>query len=194
MLNKCLCIALVGCLCLTFCGCGAASVPETEPPTTQTETTEPSITVEEYKQLISDACDSLYETAIIINNVLTFEDTYWKTSSNIDGSSPSEEKLVEAGMSLLATKSDNEYSQQWLEDAFASDSQRYREIIATDIPEGAEAEKIYDVYEEFFDAYLGLYNLAFAPGGSRSSFESKANEYIGTIKSANTKLEVLVSE
>lgn len=188
--KKSICIALLFCLCMTFCACGTAT--ETEPPTTQTETNVPEITLEEYKELISVACNSLYENAIVINNVITFEDSYWKIISNVSGSNPDENNLVEHGMDILEKKSDNKYSRQWLEDAFENDSTKYKEIIATDVPEGAE--KIYETYETYFDAYLGLYNLAFAPGGSRSAFDSKANEYINTITNANTKIELLLSD
>lgn len=192
MLNRILCALLAFCLCLSLVGCGASSKPETEPPTTQTETTEPSMTMEEYSELVSGAWKSLYENAVAINNVMIFEHTYWKTYKKIGGTTVDEESMVDHAIETFAKKSEKDYTRQWFEDAFAADSQKYKEIIATKVPEGAE--KIAEEYENFFDAYLGLYRLTFEPGSSFSSFESQGNEFLGAIQNANAKLEVLLSD
>lgn len=68
----------------------------------------------------------------------------------------------------------------------------YADIISTDI-EGSEAEAIDEVFNEYFDAYLSLYNLSTSPSGKLQDFIDSYEAYTTTIENCQSKLEVLLS-
>lgn len=180
--------ALILCLCLALAGCGgAAPVETTEVPTT--ETTQPPISIEEYSQMVSESANKIEKAALGVGNLALYQVKFLTNMSKISGNTNVPDDLLEKSLAWIEKNSD--YSKDSMDADFKENSADYKEIMMVKVPE--EAAKIEELYDTYFTAYLNLYNLAMHPS-SVNALATDGNEYIKTISTVKSQLDILLSE
>lgn len=180
--------ALILCLCLVLAGCGGAvAVETTEAPTT--ETTQPPISIEEYSQMVSDSSAKIEKAALGVCNLALYQIKFLINLSKISGNTNVPDDLLEKSLAWIEKNSD--YTKESMDADFKGNSTDYKAIMMVKVPE--EAAKIEELYDAYFTAYLNLYDLAMHPS-SADSLATNGNEYIKTLSTVKTQLDVLVSE
>lgn len=184
-------LALALIISLVLCACGDTSPSEppasTAPP--QATETDPPFDIDAYKVLISDCAETMSRNSTLLSIVALYEQGYWESLEQLNGTVTAE-KLTSAGYDYLAENTD--YSKDDISAWHGSIMKAYKEIVSTDI-DGAKAESIAEVFNEYIDAYLSLYNLATSPSGKLSEFEELYRSYTGAIDNCKAKLDALLS-
>lgn len=167
----------------------AAADPTTEP--TTVPTTEP-FDMDGYKNLVSDCITEIYDSTIILSNIISFECKYLKTYKNIAGASGKidVEKVVETGIKGLEEYSD--YTEEYVKEQYDKISAMYKEIVLSEA-DNTEASEIKTTFKEMHEAYVAMYNLAFSPGTDMTALAYSHDEYAGVIKNRKATLEILLS-
>lgn len=182
-------IVLVLCLCMVLYGCGLAPKETIAETTIEPETTESFMPTKEYLPLVSSCVESIYRNSAIIASVIRYQNTFWSSLEKLNGTVTSE-KLIDSASKWLGEESNGEYSFEILADAHQSISDQYKDIIFANVDSPiAEVEESFGI---MFDSYLGLYNMATNPSGSRQDFVNKADSYINNISEAKNKLDILL--
>lgn len=180
--------ALILCLCMVLSGCGGAAPAETtEAPTT--ETTQPPISIEEYSQMVSDSAAKIEKAALGVGNLALYQVKFLTNLSKISGNTNVPDDLLEKSLAWIEKNSD--YTKDSMDADFKENSADYKAIMMIKAPE--EAAKIEELYDTYFTAYLNLYNLAMHPS-SADALATDGNEYIKTISTVKSQLDVLLSE
>lgn len=188
-MKKIIALALSIIMLLSMTACGAEP-KETQPTeTAATETTAAPFDIDDYKAVVSTCVESLYSSSVILKNVVTYEQNYWKSLEQLSGNVTSE-KLLSAAIEWLSENS--EHDLQTIQNSYDSNATMYKEIIGYDI-QGVEAEEIWEAFSEYYDAYIALYNLAMTPNGNIDSFTESCNELIDQIVNSQSKMDILLS-
>lgn len=191
MSKKVISVILCFFLILTFAACGQTPIVETELETTvptTTAPTEPPFDIDEYKRDIKNCCSEMKSSTIFLSGMAEYENNLWKSLVQFSGTVTSE-KLFSSTCEWLETEG---WSKSVVEAQYSKISKSYKEIITTEI-DGAESEEIKAVFNEYFDAYIKLYNLVFSPSGTREEFVNNCNDYISIIETSQSKLDILLS-
>ena len=170
---------------LSFTACGSSTETTTE------VTTEP-FDVEEYKTLVSDCIVKIYDSTVVVSNIINFECKYIKTFQKVAGASkqPSMESVVETGIKGLEEYSD--YTEESVKEQYNNITEIYNSIVLSG--EGhAEAAEIQTVFSEMYAAYDGFYNLAFSPELDLGALATKHDEHTKIIVNCKGTLENLLS-
>lgn len=172
-------------LILSLVACGSKPEPTTTP------TTEP-FDVEEYKTLVSDCITEIYDSTVVVSNIINFECKYLQTFKKVAGASakPSIEKVVETGIMGLEEYSD--YTEESVKEQYSNITAMYNSIILFGA-DHAEVNEIQTVFTEMYEAYNGFYNLAFTPELDLGALATSHDEHTKIIVSCNGTLENLLS-
>lgn len=176
-------------LVLSLVACGSNTEATTEP--TTVPTTEP-FDVDGYKNLVSECVTEIYDSSVLLSNVVTFEYKYIKAYKNIAGSSatPDAEKVVSTGIQGLEENS--EYTEEFLKSQYDDISAMYKDIVLCDA-DNPEINEIKTAFKEMHEAYVSLYNLAFSPDLDMSILASNHDEYTSTVKNCKATLDIFLS-
>lgn len=180
-------ILLLLCVCLLLAGCGAAKKAETAP---ETETTEAPLSMEEYTQLITESSAKIESDALGVGNLALYEVKYLSTLSKISGKTDIPEDTIDKALEWIEKNSD--YTKESMEKAYKDNSADYKEIALAKVPEGAD--KVWELYDTYFTAYMNLHNLAMAPSGGVTTFAANGNDYIQTMTTTKPQLDILLSD
>lgn len=181
-------IAIDAALCLSTC----TSAPmETTPVADALETTAPTVEFdfEEYKAKVLECLPELNDGCIALSNVCQYENNYWKSLERVGGHFDTD-KAVSAAFEWLESKSD--YSVDYIDAQYKSIGAMYKEVIAVNTF-GSEAEEIGGTFSDYYDAYIGLYNLAMSPSGDRGTFVDSYNNLTSIIRKCQSKLDILLT-
>ena len=188
-MKKIIALFLALLLVVSLAACGSNTEATTEP--TTAPTTEP-FDAEEYKALVSDCIVKIYDSTVVVSNIINFECKYLKTFKKVAGASatPSMESVVETGIKGLEEYSD--YTEESVKEQYNEISSMYNNIVL--FAEGqAEAAEIQTVFTEMHEAYDGFYNLAFQPKTDLGALASSHDEHTHTIIDCKKALEDLLS-
>lgn len=178
-------------LSINLAACGAPSTPTTTEPEV-IETTAPTdpFDIAGFKETVAACTKKIDNATVILNAVVTYEISFWEALAKLNGSVTAE-KVTSKAMEWLAENTDAD--EAYINTQYDNIAILYKEIIATDIS-GAEAQEILGVFKEYYDAYIGLYNMAFKPSGTVASFSDKHATYSDELSTASSKLEILLSD
>ena len=170
---------------LSFTACGSKPEPTTIP------TTEP-FDVEEYKTLVSDCITEIYDSTVVVSNIINFECKYLQAFKKVAGASstPSMESVVETGIKGLEEYSD--YTEESVKEKYNEISAMYNEIILSGA-DHAEVNEIQTVFMEMYEAYDGFYNLAFSPKLDLGALATSHDEHTHAIVNCKEALENFLS-
>ena len=188
-MKKTLALILALLLVVSFAACGSNTEATTEP--TTVTTTEP-FDIDEYKTLVSDCITEIYDSTVVVSNIINFECKYLKAFQKVAGAStkPNMESVVKTGIMGLEEYSD--YTEESVKEQYNNITEIYNSIIISG--EGhAEAAEIQTVFTEMYKAYDGFYNLAFHPKTDLATLASSHDEHTHTIIDCNKALEDLLS-
>lgn len=191
MIQKVLSVLLCFALILVLVGCGKDQVAETEQETTIPVTeapTEPPFDSDKYKRKIENCASEMNTSAVFLTNLATFENNKWQALDKLGGTVTAED-LASAAWEWLEKEG---WSKSTVESQFSKVSKSYKEIISIEI-DGTETEEIKSIFDEYFDAYIALYNLVSSPSGTNTEFVDACNDYISTIETCQSKLDILLS-
>lgn len=176
---------------ISLSACRSPHAPETLATTVppQTTKTEPPFDGEAFKGLVSGCAETMSKNTTLLSIVALYEQSYWESLEQLGGTVTAE-KLTAAGYKYLSENTD--YSKDDIASWHDSIMAAYKVIVTTDI-DGAEAESILEVFNEYIDAYLSLHNLATSPSGKLSEFEELYRSYTDTIDNCKAKLGALIS-
>lgn len=157
--------------------------------TTSAPETELTFDYTSYKNLVSICTNKMSKNITILSFVALYEQNYWEALEQVSGTVTSD-KLISKGFEYLAENTD--FNEDTVTSGHNSIMDFYKEIVSTNIS-GAEATALADVFNEYFDAYLSLYNLATSPSGDLSKFVEDYESYTSTIENCQIKLDALIS-
>lgn len=179
-------LVLLLCFCLFLAGCGSAE--PTEPPTT--ETTEPPLTIEEYAKMVSESADKIESDSLGVGNLIVREIKFLANFNQISGKTEIPDTTLEKSLTWIEENSD--YTKESMERTYEENCAAYKGIALVKAPEGAE--KIWELYDSFFTAYMNLHKLALNPSGSIKTFSDNGGEYLKTMSEVKPQLDILVSD
>lgn len=201
-MKKSIVAILIAALVLTLCACGSTTpdsgaqstaavqepVKEAEVDATAEETVTEADTfdLESYKESASDFRAEAYAASVILANMGSYENNYWKALGSLSDS------MVDKAFTWLAENSDE--SQETVEAAYESIRAAYKELILTDLGDNTEAAEIDAGVRALYDGYSELYNIVLNPSGSRGDFASHVSDLISEIQSANDDLLLFLPE
>ena len=171
--------------------CGSGSAPETSPETPEApEMQAPTVSVEEYKTMVSEFNAHLMDEALILANAGMYEYNYWKTFSGLPAYGDLDyQSMAESAMEWLSEKSDA--SAETVEAA-------YGELIASCVDisdanvDGDIPEELPDLVVALFGAYDCLYSLVTEPSGEIEDFVVQLRDYTEVITTFNEDISSLV--
>lgn len=176
-------LALILVLGLAACG------ESTQDETTTASTTEPQITIEDYKSMAWDNLVKIYDSAVVLNQAASYMESYWRAAEKIGGSTDSA-TLLEHTMTYIEEQKIGTLEE--INTDFKNSADLYKVVCFTEI-DSAEADAIKEAFEDFYNAYIGLYNMVTSPSGTRESFLESGNEYAEEITNSVSKLEILLN-
>lgn len=190
----------VGLSLLTACSGEPAKSSEAESSTAQETTATPEPTPEPtatpipfdlttYKDSLSKCIDEISTNALMYYNMCKFELNYWETLNSVKGTFSSED-AAQYAMEWLEKES--EESADSLSVRHNTITELYKEIVFTEA-DGAEAEKLLEVFEEMYDNYVLIHDAAMSPSGDIDSFTSRFNDSVADFNTSKDKLETLLS-
>lgn len=144
---------------------------------------------EGYKAKVLDCVSELNDGCIALANMCQYENNYWKALESVGGHFDTG-KAVSSAFEWLEGKSD--YSADYIDAQYKSIGAMYKEVIAFNTF-GREAEEIGSAFNDYYDAYIGLYNLAMSPSGGRGTFVDTYNNLTSIIKNCQSKLDNLLT-
>ena len=173
---------------LSFTACGSNAEATSEP--TTVPTTEP-FDVEEYNTLVSDCVSQIYDSTVVVSNIINFECKYLQTFKKVAGASstPSLESVVETGIMGLEEYSD--YTEESVKEQYNNISEMYNSIIISGA-DHAEVNEIQTVFTEMYEAYDGFYKLAFSPELDLGALATSHDEHTKIIVNCKSTLENLL--
>ena len=151
---------------LTACGDTPAQSME---PVSQ----EPSISIEEYKSMVSDLNDKIINEVLILATAGEYEHSYWKAHNNISKTVPFGEldfdTMVEDTMEWVAKNSDS--SAETIESAYHVLIADYA-IVADANVDGEAPGDLSTCVDGLFGAYHQLYTAVTRPSGDIEDFRT----------------------
>ena len=177
-LYRILCITLLIAILLSACG--------------NTVTPEASISLEEYKIMVSDFNSRIMEASVILANAGMSEYNYWKAYSSLPMYGELDyQKMAEAAMEWLSENSDAD-----AETVKAA----YDELIVASINisdaniDGEIPEELPELVQALFGAYHALYSLVVEPSGEIGDFLIQLNNHVNAIMAFNEDISALIEE
>lgn len=170
---------------ILLCGCSTnneAIFKDTE--TTQTDNiTQEPFDMESYKNSIKHFNDSAMDTSVLLSNMAQYENNYWQAI----GGKINFDKMLSATYDWLEEKGNTKKEE--LEKKYNDVCSIYKEISLIEVSD-KEAEELQSESKALFTSFNALYNLATNPSGDNSTFVKNYNEYIDSIKSHNSLIEI----
>ena len=192
---------LITFLMLSLCSCGGnnseaieqsqtslSDQPVVNESETTVESSQGSISFEEYQAFASQLNEDIYSASVILSNCGNYIGNYWKTLENIGGTFKAE-KVLENVDEWLQEKSDE--SLETVNAAYSDISARYKELLRLEISDPL-AQKITEDISEMYDEYCDLYSTVTAPGGSRNTFINNYNDSVSVIPTQYEKISALL--
>ena len=186
-------VSLVILIAITFnlVACGAISDQNTTTPEIiDTTTSTVSFDINGFKHNVATCTEKISNACVILNAVVSYEVSFWESLVKLNGNVTAE-KVTTRAMEWLAENTDAD--EAYVNAQYDNIAKQYKQIVCTEIS-GAEAQEILAVFKEFYDAYIGLYNMAFKPSGSLASFIDKHAAYSEEISTTSSKLEILLTD
>lgn len=112
-----------------------------------------------------------------------YENNYWQAI----GGKINFDKMLSATYDWLEEKGNTKKEE--LEKKYNDVCSIYKEISLIEVSD-KEAEELQSESKELFTSFNALYNLATNPSGDNSTFVKNYNEYIDSIKSHNSLIEI----
>lgn len=179
-------VTLFAILCLTsICGCSTKTEKDeiTAPKETTVETTVP-FDGEEYKNQVSSCVEKINDSAIALHNMVITECKYIDLLGRPDADGAYD-------TAIIFIEENSDYTEESVKSQHEEISESYKDIISAQVP--GELDEIKETFGSLADAYIGLYNLAMSPSGNVATMASNHDEYVETITTCTSKLEILLS-
>lgn len=152
--------------------CGNSPVAQTE-----SVSQEPMISIEEYKDMVSDLNDRIINEVLILSTAGEYEHTFWKAHNNISQTVPFGEldfdTMVESAMEWVAENS--EASAETIESAYHVLIADYAIIADANVDGGIPGE-LSTCVDALFGAYYQLYTAVTRPSGEIEDFRTTIDD------------------
>lgn len=148
-----------------------------------------SFSIEEYKIIVNENRERIYNACVYLSNLGEYEHNYWKSYNALGPESGMPDTSIDAAFEWLAENSDG--TKESVEAAFRDIRQQHKEIVLNVIV-GPEAREIYKAYTAMYDAYIALYNLVTEPSNSIDDFVETYNACVNSIKESNQSLSLFL--
>ena len=176
----------------TACAGGGAADNESTIPTSTTpsstatiETTAP-FDLSAYQLLVSSCVNKMAAITDLYVIMADYEVALWEAYDQLD-TVVTADKLIQKTWEAMEGKGLSRANVEREQDAVM---QIYKEIVSTDVS-GSAGKALEEVFNQYFDAYLGLLTLVNSPVSEYDAFVENRDSYSTTIKSCKTKLEAL---
>ncbi|MBM6974709.1 hypothetical protein [Intestinimonas butyriciproducens] len=181
-MKKLILLSLSMILAIALCSCGEVQEPPAsgspDVPSALFDLSAYQVDAEEFRGLT-------YEASVILANVGTYENNYWKTLGRLS------EDMPEKAFAWLSENS--EETQETVSAVNEAIGAAYDKLTSIDFGENADAAQIDTEVRALYDGYSALYALVTEPSGARENFVLSLSDLIEDIESANDALLGLLS-
>ena len=186
---------LYGILCVVLLisiltACGGDPTPQTPPESSETQVS--TVSLEEYKTMVSDFNSRLMDEAVILTNVGMYEYSYWNAYSGLPTYGDLDyQSMAESAMEWLSENSDA--NAETVEAA-------YDELIAACVEisdanvDGDIPEELPDVAVALFGAYDALHSLVTEPSGEIEDFILQLKDRAEAVTTFSEDISSLIAE
>lgn len=182
-MKKLISLSLSMILVVVLCSCGG--VPE-QPVSESPDASSSSFDLSAYQVDAEEFRGLAYEASVILANVGTYENNYWKALGRLS------DDMSDRAFEWLAENS--EETQETVSASYEAIQSAYGDLTSADIDEEAEAAEIAAGVDALHVGYSALYELVTKPSGSREDFVRALSDLINDVEAANDTLSNLLSE
>lgn len=182
-MKKLISLSLSMILAIALCSCGEAQEPTAS---VSPDMPSASFDLSAYQADAETFRDLAYEASVVLANVGTYENNYWKALGQLS------EDMPDVAFEWLS-----ENSEETRETVSASNediSSAYEALILTNFGENADAAEIDVEVRALYDGYSTLYSLVMEPSGTREDFVLTLSSLIEDVDAANDALSELLLE
>lgn len=176
-MKKLILLSLSMILIIFLCSCGEVDEPSASG---SQDTPFASFDLSAYQADAEAFRDSTYQASVILANIGTYENNYWKTLGGL-----SEDMAARAFVWL---SENSEETQETVSAIHEDIDTAYEKLISVDFGENADAAQIDIEVRDLYGSYSALYILVTEPSGSRENFVLSLSSLIEDIESANDTL------
>lgn len=181
-MKKLISLSLSMILAVALCSCGEV---QESPASGSPDVPSASFDLSEYQVDAETFRGLAYEASVVLANVGTYENNYWKALGQLS------EDMPESAFAWLAENS--EETRETVSEANEDIDAAYDSLTSVDFGGSNDAAQIDTEVRALYSSYSALYDLVTEPSGARENFVLSLSDLIEDIESANDALLGLLS-